>query len=152
MLCIRSGRRWFVTCAGLWLVVFSASPHIDNSTLLLRLYLRFNSSRHVRRTICRLCFCNPFQDVLRNQTKGLTANYNRRIMVIYANVDKCRLGFCPGLRLHLFRIASGSLICKPFYALIFWQSVKFMQLLPVVILASVYLTFYGLLLFTCVFY
>ena len=131
MLCIRSGRRWFVTCAGLWLVVFSASLYIDNLTLLLRLYLRFNGLRHVRRTICRLCFCNPFQDVLRNQTKGLTANYNRRIMVIYANVDKCRLGFCPGLRLYLFRIASGGLICESFLHAVFLVACQLVQLLPV---------------------
>ena len=25
-----------------------------------------------------------------------------------------RLGFCPGLWMHLFRIASGGLICEPF--------------------------------------
>ena len=35
-------------------------------------------------------------------------------MVIYVNVDNCQLGFCPGLWLHLFRIASGGLICEPF--------------------------------------
>nr|DAG54962.1 MAG TPA: hypothetical protein [Caudoviricetes sp.] len=45
-------------------------------------------------------------------------------------MDNSRLGFCPGLRLHLFRIASGGLICKPFYTLIFWQSVQLVQLLP----------------------
>lgn len=31
---------------------------------------------------------------MRNQLKGLTENYNGRIMFIYVNVDKCRLGFC----------------------------------------------------------
>ena len=51
---------------------------------------------------------------MRNQLKGLTANYNGCIIVIYVNADKCRLGFCPGLWLYLFRIASGGLICEPF--------------------------------------
>lgn len=52
-------------------------------------------------------------------------------MVIYADVDKCRLGFCPGLKLHLFRIASGGFICVPFCTLFFWQSVQLVQLVPV---------------------
>lgn len=32
---------------------------------------------------------------MRNQSKGLTAKCNRRIMIIYVNVDNCRFGFCP---------------------------------------------------------
>ena len=52
-------------------------------------------------------------------------------MLIYANVEKCRLGFCPGLRLHLFRIASGGLIYEPFLHADFLAACQLVQLLPV---------------------
>ena len=56
----------------------------------------FSGFIHVRHTIYRLRFYNPFWSVLHNQLKGLTAKYNGRIMVIYVNVGNCWLGFCLG--------------------------------------------------------
>ncbi|RGR46620.1 hypothetical protein DWY46_14520 [Blautia obeum] len=76
----------------------------------------------------------------------MTAKYNGRIMFIYVNVDKCRIGFCPGLRLHLFRIASGGLICEPFLHAVFLAvRPAYAVLAGFVILASTYLAFYGCL-------
>lgn len=74
-------------------------------------------------------------------------------MFIYVNVDKCRLGFCPGFRLHLFWIASGGLVYEPFL------HADFLAVCPVhaavagfAILVSAYLAFYRRLLLACVFY
>lgn len=83
---------------------------------------------------------------MRNQLKGLTENYNGRIMFIYVNVDKCRLGFCTGLWLHLFRIASGGLTCEPFlHADFLAVCLVYAAVVGFVILASTYLAFYGCL-------
>lgn len=63
-------------------------------------------------------------------------------MIIYVNVDNCRIGFCPGLRLHLFRIASGGLICEPFLHAVFLAvRPAYAVLAGFVILVSAYLTF-----------
>ena len=65
-------------------------------------------------------------------------------MVIYVNVDNCRLGFCPGFRLHLFWIASGGLVCEPFlHADFLAVCLVYVAVAGFVILASAYLAFYG---------
>ena len=74
-------------------------------------------------------------------------------MVIYVNVDNCRLGFCPGFRLHLFWIASGGLVYEPFlHADFLAVCLVCVAVAGFAILVSTYLAFYRRLLLACVFY